>query len=153
MELASHGIPPFDASGNVPPGIHLVALKDVEGRLVWNRERQTLFGGLTRALGNLAAAGVRRVVIAGSFASSRPHPRDVDGFWMYEPCVDLQDLDPALRDEVAPRRAMKTRFGVDFLICWTGWDGPEARGLIRFFARDQDGNPRGLLLLHPAEAL
>ena len=153
MDIASHRVPAFDENGNVPPGIHLVALGDVEERLTWTPERQMLFSGLRRALANLAAAGVRRVVIAGSFASSKPDPRDVDGFWVFEPCVNFRELDPVLRHEAAPRSAMKAQFAVDFLVCWTGWDGPEAGELLRFFAQDQDGNPRGLLLLHPEEAL
>ncbi len=152
MERAG-GIPDFDANGNPPPGIHLVGLRDLQQPLAWNPERRTLFAGLKRALACLAVAGVRRVVIAGSFASSKPSPRDVDGFWIYEPGVDLRALDPALVSESVPRRAMKTKFGVDFLVCWTGWKGPEAQELIRFFASDQRGNPRGVLLLHPAEAL
>jgi hypothetical protein len=152
MERAG-GIPDFDENGNLPPGVHLVALRDVREQLTWNAERQALFAGLRRALVCLAVAGVRRVVIAGSFASSKPHPRDVDGFWVYEPGVDLDALDPTLKDEAIPRRAMKARFRVDFLVCWTGWGGSEARELIRFFASDKEGDVRGLLLVHPAEAL
>lgn len=149
----SGGIPDFDEDGNLPPGVHLVGLRDVQKRLVWNPDRRILFAGLRRALACLAVAGVRRAIVAGSFASGEPYPRDVDGFWVYEPGVDLRALDPALIGETAPRMAMRTRFGVDFLVCWTGWKGPEAQELIRFFASDQQGNRRGILLLHPAEAL
>lgn len=103
-------------------------------------------------MANLAAAGVRWLILAGSFASSKWAPEDIDGFWVCDLGVRREELDPVLLDDLAPRTPMKRKYGVDFLICWTGLEGREGRGLLRFFGHDKEGNPRGVLMIDMTEA-
>ncbi len=146
------GIPEFDDSGNLPPGAHCVSFAEIEGHLAWNEHRRALLGGLRRAKTDLSAAGVRWLVLAGSFVSSRWTPRDVDGFWVCDASVERGKVDPVLLDELSPRTPMRRKYGVDFLICWTGMDSREGQGLLRFFGRDREGNARGVLLIDLTEA-
>ncbi len=151
MERAG-GIPDFDGNGNLPPGVYHVSLAEIARRLTWNEHRQGLVSGLHRAKASLAAAGVRWLVLTGSFVTSKRAPRDIDGFWVCGPGVRREKLDPVLLDDLAPRTPMKKKYGVDLLVCWTGMEGREGQGLLRFFGRDREGNPRGVLLIDLTEA-
>ncbi len=113
------GIPDFDGNGNLPPGVYHVSLVEIEERFTWNERRRMLFNGLKRALANLASAGVRRVWIDGSFVTAKDEPRDVDACWEYPSDMEFEALDPLLYDTLPPRRPMKLKYGVDFLIAGT----------------------------------
>jgi hypothetical protein len=72
-------IPEFQADGNLPPGIHAASLADVEARFGGTpvRERQL---GLMREVVTAAAPykSIKRVLVWGSFVTSKPEPRDLD---------------------------------------------------------------------------
>jgi hypothetical protein len=143
-------IPAFDHNGNLPPGVYRTTMAEIATRFAWNEKRRRLSEGLGRALANLAAAGVKEVWIAGGFVSSKDEPNDVDGCWDYTPAaLDVSKLDPVFLDTAPPRDAMKRAYGVDFLISWRRLADPEAHGatVLEFFQKDQDGNPKGILLL------
>ena len=141
-------IPDFDANGNLPPGAYDVCLADIEDRFTWNRERRALFGGLRLAVADLAAAGVRRIWINGSFVTAKGRPNDVDGCWEYHASVDVDALDPVFLDISPPRRAMKLKYGVDLLISGTPLMDAGGQAVEEFFQMDRDGNRKGILLLH-----
>ncbi len=67
-------IPPPNASGELPPGIHRASLEEVEAVFATTPRRRTLFAGLQRAVHNLRAAGVRHVFIDGSFITTKADP-------------------------------------------------------------------------------
>lgn len=140
-------IPDFDENGNLPPGLFLVSLDDVKARFTWNRRRRILFGGLTEAIANLAAAGVRRVWIDGSFTTAKEEPADIDGCWDYSVEVDVDALDPVFLDVNPPREAMKLRYGVDLLVAGMRMEDAEFQRVEDFFQSDRDGNPRGILVV------
>ena len=140
-------IPAFDDSGNLPPGVHPAKLSDVGTRLTWTTRRRQLFDGLTRAIANLASAGVRKVWIDGSFATAKDEPADIDGCWEYCAGVDLEKLDAAFLDLSPPREAMKREYGVDFLIAHARPQNARNRSVIEFFQLDRDGKPKGIVLL------
>lgn len=140
MGEAPRGIPGFDELGNLPPGIHPATLEEVERRFTWNPLRQELFAGLKKALQQMALAGVERVWLGGSFISASVAPRDIDGCWESGPRVNPVRLDPAICSGDGP--AMRRRYGVHFVT-----DTPGPYMYVDFFQRDQDGNPRGILLI------
>jgi len=45
-------IPEFDKNGNLPPGVYIVSLKDIESNFTWTTRRKKLFKGLKRAIDN-----------------------------------------------------------------------------------------------------
>ncbi len=139
----------FDSNGNLSPGVHFVSLEDVERTFAWNAHRRMLFTGLKEALTNLAKAGIRRVWIDGSFVTRKENPKDNDGCWEMEPNLDESILDPVFVDTNPPREAMKTKYGVDFLISGTRLVDQEAAGgtVEEFFQVDRNGNRKGILFL------
>jgi hypothetical protein len=53
-------IPAPNAIGELPPGIHIVTLDEIEAVFVTTPRRRLLFAGLRRAVQNLQAAGESR---------------------------------------------------------------------------------------------
>ena len=144
-------IPDFDASGHLPAGVYRVSLGEIRRRLTWNRHRRRLFNGLRRAVANLASAGVRWVWIDGSFTTDKERPKDIDGCWEGVQPMQVEKLDPVFLDVLPPRRAMKRKYGVDFLIAQmplAEMSGPAQLTPVEFFQFDRDGTQKGILLLH-----
>ncbi|MBM4035773.1 MAG: hypothetical protein FJ291_28875 [Planctomycetes bacterium] len=142
-------IPDFDENGNLPPGVYRVSLAEIEARFVWNERRRVLFSGLKRAVANLARAGVRRVWIDGSFVTAKEEPMDIDGCWEYPRELDFEALDPVLYDTVPPRRPMKRKYGVDFLVAGTPLlDAyPAGQTVEEFFQFTRARESKGILVL------
>ena len=84
-------IPPPNAIGELPPGVHAATLAEVETVFATTPRRRLLFEGLRQALENLARAGVRRVFIDGSFVTTKANPNDVDGCWVWTEAVYLDE--------------------------------------------------------------
>lgn len=146
-------IPGFDAYGNLPPGLHRVTLEEIRIRFTWNTKRKRLFGGLIRALKNLAQAGVKKVWIDGSFVTDKNAPADIDGCWEYQQSVDVNKLDRVFLDFNAPRTSMKKKYGVDFLISTVSLLDGQGKTVLEFFQQDRDGNQKGILLVEIGEQL
>jgi len=147
-------IPWFDKNGNLPPGVYHVTLEDIEKRFTWNAKRLSLFRSLKRALANFAAAGVRRVWIDGSFVTTKPEPKDVDGCWDYDPAVvDMRKIDPVLRGSPYGQGAMKRKYGIDFFIAGTRLVDRVAHELPveEFFQRIDGGDRKGILVVEIGE--
>ena len=72
-------IPALDGNGYLPPGIHPATLEEVAARFGQESEvRQVQIESL-RWLADLARrAGVRRLVVNGSFVTDKVEPNDVD---------------------------------------------------------------------------
>ena len=115
MARGRRGLPAFARDGNLPTGVHRASMEEIEEALVWNEKRRSLFKGLGRALRTLAAAGVRQLLIGGSFVTSKDEPNDIDGCWEFGPWVDDGKLDDVFLELDPPREAMKRKYGVDFL--------------------------------------
>lgn len=88
-------IPPFDDTGNLPPGIHWATWEELADRFSTNDHRQMLTGGLRKALKALKRASCKVVYVDGSFVSNKAMPHDYDACWELEG-VDLMVIDPIL---------------------------------------------------------
>jgi hypothetical protein len=139
-------IPEFDKNGNLPPGVYIVSLKDIESNFTWTTRRKKLFKGLKRAIDNLTKANVKKVWIDGSFVTSKNDPNDIDGCWQADKDVDADKLDPVFLDMNPPREAMKKKYGVDFLIAGVPIADSPGKSIEEFFQIDRDGNKKGILL-------
>ncbi len=72
-------LPDFDDYGNLPPGIHLANIKEVEARFGrGSSERRMEVEELNRFVDWAIATKVRRMVVNGSFVTSARAPNDVD---------------------------------------------------------------------------
>lgn len=86
-------IPPFDDSGYLSPGIHPATLEEIAARFGSATELRRVQMESIRWMVDLARrAGVRRIVLNGSFVTDIMEPNDVD-------CVLLAS--PTLEDEAA----------------------------------------------------
>jgi hypothetical protein len=139
-------IPAPNAIGELPPGMHLATLEEVEAVFVTTPHRRRLFEGLRRAIQNLHAAGVRRVFIDGSFVTTKADPNDIDGCWEWTADVHLDLLDPVLLDFAQARRAMGDKYGVDFFLA-TWVEAGSGFTFLDFFQRNREDEPKGIVQL------
>ena len=72
-------IPVFNADGYLPPGIHPATLEEVAARVGQESElRQAQMESLRRFVDLARRAGVKRLVVNGSFVTDKWEPNDVD---------------------------------------------------------------------------
>jgi hypothetical protein len=136
----------FNDNGNLPPGIHILTLRETQALLVFNERRQELFSGFRRACLPLQQAGCQKIYIGGSFATNKEFPGDFDACWDTAN-VDfkiLKDIEPVLLDLNNNCAAQKAKFGGELFPA----DKPTAlTGVthLDFFQKDRDGYPKGII--------
>src|SRR6266705_3302305 len=87
-------LPPFTASGDLPPGIHRATFSDVLERFGSRSPQRMLVGLRLERIYNIAwATGhLARCVVFGSFVTAKPFPNDVDVFLLMENTFDVAHL-------------------------------------------------------------
>jgi len=79
-------IPSFNDSGCLPPGVHRAALDEIDTRFGRESELRRVQMESVRWMVDLAVrAGVRRIVLNGSFVTETLEPNDVDCVLLIEP--------------------------------------------------------------------
>jgi hypothetical protein len=128
-------IPPLDDDGYLPPGIHAATLDEIEA--LFGREselRQVQMESLRWVVDLARRAGVRRIIVNGSFTTARLEPNDVDCALLIGPGFPL--------DERAEEELIEGLPFLDIhLVRQDGWD--ELVGII--FATDRRRNPKGMI--------
>lgn len=144
-------IPAFDeATGYLPAGLHEADLPEIHGALGFSDRRRWFIGSLERVDRDLKGAGVRDLRIDGSFVTAKPDPGDIDGFWVWDPNVDLGAIPPLLLDFSLvpdprggePKFPMWFALGIELFI-HPFHLGDDRQGLPAFFSHSRDGEPRG----------
>jgi hypothetical protein len=128
-------IPPFDDDGYLPPGIYSADLDEIDARFGRDSELRQVEMESIRWLVDLARrAGVRRIVLDGSFTTAVLEPNDVD-------CALL--IGPGFpQDTKAEEELIEGLPFLDIhLVRQDGWD--EFVGII--FATDRRRNPKGMI--------
>lgn len=140
-------IPGFTEEGLLPPGVHETDLEELKEKMGWSRKRRELLGGLEEALEVMAAVGVVRAYLDGSFVTDKDRPNDIDG------CYDLSEdvteeelwrLAPIFPPNPTNRAETKRRFGVDFFPAAVTELG-SGQPFLRFFQTDRAGRERRVL--------
>jgi hypothetical protein len=128
-------IPRFEDNGYLPPGIHPATLEEIEDRFGRESELRCVQMESLRWLVDLAKlAGVRRIVINGSFTTAMREPNDVD-------CVLLIGAGFP-QDRQAEEELVEGLPFLDIdLVRQDGWD--ELVGTV--FATDRRSNPKGMI--------
>jgi len=72
-------IPSFEASGNLPPGVHAASWREFAGRYGVTPRRRFLLAGLRAAMRSLKAADCRYVYLDGSFVTAKATPGTTTG--------------------------------------------------------------------------
>jgi hypothetical protein len=77
-------IPPFNESGYLPPGIHSATLDEIDARFGRQSDLRRVQMESVRWMVDLAVrAGVKRIVLNGSFVTDIMEPNDVDGVLLF----------------------------------------------------------------------
>lgn len=139
-------IPPFDADGNLPPGIHPADWDEIMSRYAINARRRELLDGLGRALRSLKIAGCRAAYLDGSFVTTKELPGDFDACWEVA-AVDAGRLDPELLDFSNRRAAQKARYGGELFPAESAAE-PAGTTFLDYFQRDRaTGQPKGIVAI------
>ena len=138
-------VPPFAASGNLPPGIHWATWEELVERFGSTPYRMKLIEGLKRALQSLALAGCRTVYVDGSFVTAKEVPGDFDACW--DPAgVEVSRLDPVLLDFSNRRAAQKAKYGGELFLS-SGW-AAAGKVFLDFFQTDKaTGEAKGIVAI------
>lgn len=89
-------LPLFDDFGNLPPGIHLCSVAELTARFgSGSEEREAEINELVNFIEAAKKAGVRRLMVNGSFVTGKLAPNDVDVVFLPGQNYPLhsQDLD------------------------------------------------------------
>lgn len=146
-------IPSLNDKGELPLGIHIALLDEVENVFGQsNDRRRLLMDGLRRAIVAFKKARVPRIYVNGSFTTDKEKPNDIDGCFSVEG-VNAEDLDPRFWDFNTPeeaqekRKAIKEEFGLDFFIAeWA--EGSSMKPFPEFFQTNRDGDPKGIIQIN-----
>jgi uncharacterized protein DUF6932 len=108
-------LPEFDIDGDLPPGIHHATFDELERRLsrfVISDRRINLFTSLKQLMAMARGSGiVHRLVIGGSFVTSKAEPNDIDIVIVLSNDLEFDALTPsqyAVTDRSALRSVLKT---------------------------------------------
>lgn len=140
-------IPGFTEEGLLPPGVYETDPEELRAKMGWSRKRQELLGGLEEALELMAACGVVRVYLDGSFMTNKDRPNDVDGCYDLAEDVTAEELGrlaPIFPPNPSNRAEAKRRFGVDFFPA-SATELGSGQPFLRFFQTDREGRERGVL--------
>ena len=111
-------LPPFTASGDLPPGIHRATLAEALERFGSGSPQRMLVGLRLERVYNVAwATGhLARCVVFGSFVTAKLLPNDVDVFLLMEDTFDMAQLTGEAR-LLFEHAAAQTRFGASVFWC------------------------------------
>jgi uncharacterized protein DUF6932 len=85
-------LPPFDEVGNLPPGIHPCSVVELVERFgSGSEEREAEISELLHFIEAAKAAGVRRILVNGSFVTGKLAPNDVDVVFLPGPGYPRQN--------------------------------------------------------------
>ena len=147
-------IPNLTVDGELPPGVHVATLKELESEFgLLSHKRITLMAGLKKAVTNFKSAGVSSIYVDGSFTTKKLDPNDIDGCWSASGNIDLSKLDKIFWDvrTSGDRRSnlakMKATYGLDFYIA----EGTETGSGFKFpdfFQHTKNGKKKGILKIN-----
>ncbi len=102
----------------MPVGFHLADMAELERKLGFNPRRKFLIdNGLRPVARELVSVRVRHLYVGGSFASAKPSPNDIDGYF-------LARLDSDVLDRVLERQEIwRTQHLVDVYPAFVDIDG------------------------------
>ena len=139
-------IPPFDADGDLPQGVHWATwLEFTERFCIFARSdrRRRLCQRMEQMVAEARASHiVERIIFGGSFVSSRTEPNDFDCVMVLKAATQYEDLQPSQR-WVADTRAASRRYRGDVFVARA--DQSTLAVYVDFFAMNRRGKRVGLV--------
>jgi len=139
-------LPPLDAAGDLPPGVHRCTIDEILGRFGSASSQRRVVGLRLRRIFSLLAEcdHVSRAIIFGSFASDKVEPNDLDLFLVMDDSFDLSVAVGEARllfdHAVAQSRFGASVFWVRRMSCF-----PSEDEMIAGWALKRDGTARGII--------
>lgn len=103
-------LPEFDSFGDLPPGIHKASVAEFEarfGRFTTSDRRIRLLAAFRQLIENARFSGiVDRMIVGGSYVTSKQEPNDIDLVILLSGNVDLSVLTPT-QYNMASRKALR----------------------------------------------
>ncbi|MCL4191928.1 MAG: hypothetical protein KJZ87_09290 [Thermoguttaceae bacterium] len=137
-------IPAFRADGYLPEGLYMASEADVTFRFgASSPRRRRLALRLRRWIGLARQVGGQRLLIDGSFVTSKEDPNDIDAVILLPPDFERQIVEggePALElEEMLLTRCPEEIFAAEDEADWNDW--------VEFFSRtrEPDGRRKGLV--------
>ena len=144
MSLEDANIPQFREDGYLPEGVHQASEAEVLFRFgTSSRQRRRLALRLRRWLGLARQVNGRRLLVDGSFVTSKSEPDDIDAVILLPIRFQQQvetNLEPALElEEMLVTRRPEELFAAEDEQDWNAW--------VEFFGRtrESDGRRKGLV--------
>ena len=139
-------VPPFEANGDLPIGIHPAMLEEIVDRFgMSTARRKIMIVRLERIYQVAAATGhLARFVVFGSFVTAKPEPNDVDVIMLMEHDFDVGLLAGDAR-LLFDHNAADTFFGAS--VFWLRriavFGGEQAT--LEYWQTKRDGSLRGII--------
>jgi hypothetical protein len=129
-------LPPFDDIGNLPPGIHSCSVAELVARFGGgSEERVAEIRELLHFIEAAKTAGVRRLMVNGSFVTGKLAPNDVDVVFL--PGPDYPRQGPRLDDDELLWPFLQIIVAADD-VDFDAW-------ATRQFATDRRNRPKGVV--------
>ncbi len=136
-------IPGFRKDGYLPDGIHLAELDEIANCFGTTQRRSKLMSRVRTWVGLARSIRARRLLLAGSFVTSKPDPTDVDAVVLLPD--DFSELvDQGIHDALELSTMLISRhpeeiFAADDERDWYNW--------VDFFSRTRelDGRSKGII--------
>jgi hypothetical protein len=129
-------LPAFDDFGNLPPGIHLCSVTELVARFrTGSDEREAEISELVLFIEAAKAAGVRRLLVNGSFVTGKLAPNDVDVVFLPGPDYPRQ----------RPKLDADERVWPFLQLIVAADDADFEAWAIRLFGTDREGRPKGVV--------
>ena len=130
-------IPPLNANGLLPEGVHEASLDEIRSRFGAFQDsdrRVQLFGKLEKLVAGLGRSSLfLAIIVDGSFVTAKREPEDVDVIVVLHRAHDWNaDLNPSDYGLVS-RPILRRNFGFDVLLA--AQDGVDYERYIEFFGR------------------
>lgn len=139
-------LPPFNKFGDLPVGVHVATLREIRARFgAETPQRRRVFLRLERIHGIARATGhLWRMVVFGSFVTSKPGPNDVDVFLLMADTFDVTQVAGETR-LLFDHLAAETHFGasVFWLRRMATLDGEQTA--VEYWQIKRDGQLRGIV--------
>ena len=151
MNSTPNTIPTLNDDGLLPPGLFPCSFEELRSRFgVFRRsdQRVRLATELQKYLQELRETGfVTRILIDGSFVTSKDEPNDIDLIIVLQAHHDFSStLKPHHYNTLSKRRVLKTH-GFDILLAPEG--SATLNEYIDFFQKTREGRSKGLLEVRP----
>jgi hypothetical protein len=135
-------IPNLQPNGLLPPGAHECTLSELKASFSFTPHRIDILERFGRLLEQLPPAGVRYLLVDGSFVEDRPEPHDIDVVLAVDTIMDATPVAVLLNWVATRHDSVKSLYACDLYVD----DEIGIQGYwVRLFGKTRGSSPKGML--------